>query len=131
MKTKFDRWLIRTFIYQTNVYTLRLPENLPKICRKQELEKAPGRKFNYKLTMPSAKTTDQLIALMSNQGLTFKTDVIERNPWYGKIINPRKKSFSWRLFWFAVILANVIFILTKLIPFLSSPEFQSIKDRYI
>ncbi len=131
MKTKFDRWLIRKFIYKTHVYTLRLPDKLPRVCHKQELEKVPGRRFNYKLTMPSAKGTDKLINLMHHQGLTFKTDVIEKNSWYSKIINPHKKSFTWRVFWLLIIFASVIITLTKLVPYLNSPEFQNFKSRYV
>lgn len=131
MKTKFDRWLIQTFIYKTHVYSLQLPKSLPADCHVEELEKKPGKRFNYKLTMPSTRKADKLILLMKEEGLTFKTDVIERAPWYGSLINPRKKSFTWRIFWLIMIGNSIFFALIKAVPFFQSEQFQSLLNSYL
>ncbi len=131
MKTKFDRWLIQTYIYKTYFYTLQIPDQLPNYCSVEKLEDLPGKRFKYKLTATSTKESDELIVLMKDQGLTFKTDVIERNPWYGHIINPKKKSFTWRMFWFMVILVSVLLVIIKLVPIIQSEEFQNLKRSYL
>jgi hypothetical protein len=51
--TRLDRWLRERYVYETHVYTLRLPETVPAGVIAEELPESPGRNSSCAATVPS------------------------------------------------------------------------------
>ena len=49
--TRLDRYLRERFVYETHVYTLRLPESIPAGTIAEELPDTPGRKFRHRFIL--------------------------------------------------------------------------------
>ena len=130
MKTRFDRWLIKTFVYKTSIYSMQLPKKLPRRCRVKKLEPKPGGRFKFILTMPSTRGSEKLMDLLREEGLTFKSNIHESKGLLAKMINPKKKSFTWRVFWCLVIFSSIYFFYTEGKKIIESEEFQTLWHSY-
>ena len=78
MLTPVDHWLRERFLLQTHVYTLRLPEKLPRGIKVSELPESPSNKFRYRLVANSNGTTAKLVEKLGEAGMMFKTQVVEK-----------------------------------------------------
>ena len=124
--TKFDRWLREKFIYQTHIYTMRLPESaLPAQVLIEELEETPARRYRYRLVVNAKQDLETLLAALRKGNQMFTTRVVETNPWYKPIIAPKGKSFFFRIFWWVVVvvLVSTAFLLGYMV--LSNEELKT------
>ena len=92
--TQIDRWLRERFIYQTHVYTMRLPESgLSGQVTVEELEESPSRRYRYRLIVNAKRDLESLLTALRSGNQMFVTRIVETDPWYRPIIAPRGKSF--------------------------------------
>ncbi|GAA5497175.1 hypothetical protein Rhal01_03365 [Rubritalea halochordaticola] len=104
MQTKFDRWLVETFVYEYNILVIQAPKKKGWGVKVSEIPYSPTTPFKYKIWVKSKKKADQIIEDYRSGGLTFKTNIVERKHWYNWLINNKRKSFTFRIFWFTVTL---------------------------
>ena len=110
--TQIDRWLRERFIYQTHVYTMRLPESgLSKLVAIEELEESAGRRYRYRLIVNAKRDLESLLTALRSGNQMFVTRIVERDPWYRPIIAPRGKSFFFRTFWWSAVAGLVVIAL--------------------
>jgi hypothetical protein len=103
--TRLDRYLRERFVYETHVYTLRLPESIPAGAIAEELPETPGRKFRHRFILRDDKAVGALIENLRNANQMFTTRVVDREAWYVPLIAPHGKSVTWWLIWAAVTAA--------------------------
>ncbi len=124
--TQFDRWLREKFIYRTHIYTMRLPESgVPSQVMVEELEDTPTRRYRYRLVVNAKRDVEALLAALRDGNQMFTTRVVEANPWYKPIIAPKGKSFFFRIFWWAVVMALVTTAVIVVYGILSNEELKS------
>ncbi|MEM9079751.1 MAG: hypothetical protein AAGC74_03560 [Verrucomicrobiota bacterium] len=99
MKTKVDHWLSENLLLQTHIYTMRLPEDMPRKVKVQELPESASRRYRYRLVSGAPKATDQLVNTLRDEGLLFSTQVVERDPWFRPLIAPKGGSIVYNIFW--------------------------------
>ena len=97
--TRFDRWLRERFVYETHIYTLRLPESIPAGVIAEELPDSPGRKFKHRFILRSDSAVKALIEQLRDGNQMFTTRVVDREAWYVHLIAPNGKSVTWWLVW--------------------------------
>ncbi|MBT8043700.1 MAG: hypothetical protein KJO79_02015 [Verrucomicrobiae bacterium] len=94
--TKLDRWLKERFIYETHIFTLRLPEDgLPAGTSVSELEQNKGGDYRHRIVVKDNKLADQVIGLLRENHIMHATHVVEGKNWYNKRIAPEGKSFTY------------------------------------
>ena len=96
--TRFDRWLRERFVYETHVYTMRPPEELPIGVIAEELPEVAGRRFRHRFIARKPELAGQLIEFLKLNNMMFATRVVDRSEWYVPLIAPKGKSIT---FWFA------------------------------
>lgn len=128
-QTKLDRWLIETFVYNYHILTMRLPDKLPFGVKKVELPFVASSGFKYRLEISNSKTADKVLATLREEGLSFKTQVHERKHWYNWLINNKKKSFTFRIFWWVNISALMIFGSLSFYRFSKTDKFADFKEQ--
>lgn len=95
--TKLDRWLKERFIYETHIFTLRLPEcKLPLGVKVKDLEVIKSGDYRHKLIVKDNDKADEVIALLKENSLMYATHVVEGEHWYNDRIAPKGKSFTYR-----------------------------------
>jgi hypothetical protein len=100
--TRLDRYLRERFVYETHVYTLRLPESIPAGAIAEELPESPGRKFRHRFILRNDKAVGALIESLRNGNQMFTTRVVDREAWYVPLLAPKGKSVTWWLIWAGV-----------------------------
>ncbi|HBM78318.1 MAG TPA: hypothetical protein DD438_09410 [Verrucomicrobiales bacterium] len=101
--TPIDRWLRERFIYQTHVYTMRLPESgLSGQVTIEVLGESPSRRYRYRLVVNAKRDLESLLTALRSGNQMFATRIVETDPWYRPIIAPKGKSFFFRTFWWTV-----------------------------
>ncbi len=105
--TRLDRYLRERFVYETHVYTLRLPSSIPAGAIAEELPETPGRKFRHRFILRSDKAVGALIDELRNANQMFTTRVVDREAWYVPLIAPNGKSITWWLVW-AMVTALIV-----------------------
>jgi len=96
--TRFDRWLRETFIYETQVFTLRPPSKLPRGVKERKRYKAPrGSRYNHLYIPKTEQANRRLLALLNRESQLFTTKIVERKVWYASILSPTGKSVTWRV----------------------------------
>ncbi|MFM2243612.1 MAG: hypothetical protein RLZ97_2468 [Verrucomicrobiota bacterium] len=122
--TRFDRWLRRTFVHETHVYSLRPPELIPPGVRHEELPDVPGRQYHHRFIARSDKAVDALIAQLKDNNQMFTTRIVDRRAWFVPLLAPKDKSVTWWCAW-VVISAIGLFTLTSAIRALwNNPTFR-------
>ena len=111
--TRLDRWLRERFVYETHIYTLRLPECIPAGVIAEELPDSPGRKFRHRFILRSDSAVAALIEQLRDGNQMFTTRVVDREAWYVPLIAPQGKSITWWFIWLAITLV-VVFTLVHL-----------------
>ena len=105
--TRLDRFLRERFVYETHVYTLRLPASIPPGTIAEELPESPGRKFKHRFILRSDKAVRQLIDELRNANQMFTTRVVDREAWYVPLLAPNGKSVTWWLIWASMTAVGV------------------------
>ena len=105
--TRLDRWLRERFVYETHVYTLRLPEAVPPGVIAEELPESPGRRFKHRFILRSDAAVQALIEQLREGNQMFTTRVVDREAWYVPLIAPHGKSITWWFVWVGVTAAAV------------------------
>lgn len=105
--TRIDRWLLESFAQETHVYTLRPATNVPHGVREVALPDMPGRRFQHHYIASDPKAADHLIAGLRNDGMTFSTQVTDREAWYVPLIAPKGKSITWRIVWSIIMVISL------------------------
>ena len=100
--TRLDRYLRERFVYETHVYTLRLPDSIPAGAIAEELPESPGRKFRHRFILRNDKAVGALIESLRNGNQMFTTRVVDREAWYVPLLAPKGKSVTWWLIWAGV-----------------------------
>lgn len=106
--TRLDRFLRERFVYETHVYTLRLPATIPPGAIAEELPESPGRKFKHRFILRSDKAVNQLIEELRNANQMFTTRVVDREAWYVSFIAPNGRSVTWWLVWAGITAVGVL-----------------------
>lgn len=106
--TRLDRWLRERFVYETHIYTLRLPETVPAGIIAEELPEAPGRRFKHRFILRSDAEASALIEQLRDGGQMFTTRVVDREAWYVPLIAPKGKSVTWWFVWLGITLVGVL-----------------------
>ena len=110
--TQIDRWLRERFIYETHVYTMRLPESgLSNQITIEELEASPSRRYRYRLIVNAKRDLESLLQALRSGNQMFATRIVETDPWYRPIIAPKGKSFFFRTFWWFVFAGLITVVL--------------------
>ena len=124
MLTPVDHWLRDKLLFQTHIYTLRLPEKLPKGIKVRELPVSPSNKFRYRLVANSNSATDKLVEKLGEAGLMFKTHVVERKTLLKPFICPKGGSVLLSLFWMISFVALLFGSLKMFKTLQSDPVFM-------
>jgi len=106
--TRLDRYLRERFVYETHVYTLRLPASIPAGTIAEELPDVPGRKFRHRFILRSDKAVATLIEELRSANQMFTTRVVDREAWYVPLLAPNGKSVTWWLIWAVVTAVGVL-----------------------
>ncbi|NWK54870.1 hypothetical protein HW115_04570 [Verrucomicrobiaceae bacterium N1E253] len=94
-QTKFDQWLKETFLYETHILTMRLPDDpLPRGVVIKELDQKSKADYRYCLEIASGKKVEQVIAHLKENNMMYATHVVEVPKSYKRLIAPEGKSFS-------------------------------------
>lgn len=95
--TKLDRWLKERFIYETHIFTLRLPEGgLPKGARVEPFESNRGGDYKNRIIIKDNDLANDVIEILKNERLMYATHVVDGKHWYNKRIAPEGQSFTFR-----------------------------------
>lgn len=95
--TKFDRWLKECFIYETHIFTLRLPEEgLPRRVIVKELEQGKSGDYKFRLIIKSKKRVEPVIDRLKASHVMYATRIVEGRHWYNSVLAPKGKSFTLR-----------------------------------
>ena len=94
--TRFDRWLKERFIYETHIFTLRIPEDgLPPGIKIDEVEQKKSGDYRHRITVKDNKLAEEVIKLLKENHIMHATHVVEGKHWYGKHLSPKGKSFTF------------------------------------
>lgn len=95
--TKLDRWLKERFIYETHIFTLRLPEEgLPTGVVVKELEENKGGDYRHRLIIQDNEIAEQVIGFLKQQQIMHATHIVEGKHWYNQRIAPTGRSFTFQ-----------------------------------
>lgn len=94
--TRLDRWLKERFIYETHIFTLRLPEgDMPNGVTVAELEQNKRGDYRHRIRIKNNKAADDVIALLKQNHIMHAIHVVEGKNWYNSRIAPKGKSFTY------------------------------------
>lgn len=94
--TKLDRWLKERFIYETHIFTLRLPERkLPGAVQVEELEQNKGGDYRHRIVIRDNDLAESVIQQLKEDHIMHAVHVVEGENWYNKRIAPEGKSFTY------------------------------------
>jgi len=95
--TKLDRWLKERFIYETHIFTLRLPEcKLPKGVEIEDVEQNKGGDYRHRIMIKDNEIAQNVMNLLKEDHIMHATHVVEGKNWYNQRIAPEGKSFTYR-----------------------------------
>jgi hypothetical protein len=123
--TRFDRWLRERFVYETHVFTMRPPGQIPAGLIAREVPEAPGRTYRHRFIARDPKLAEQFIAILKDNNQMFTTRVVDRSAWYVPIIAPKNRSLTYWLAWAAISAAAIYVITAGLHTLWSNPEFRA------
>ena len=124
-QTKFDRWLIETFVYEHHIKVVRIPEKLPSGTKVEEIR---AKQYHYQLIAKNSKRAEALIEQLNDAGAVYTTRIVEGSHWYNPIIFHKSKSFTFRVFWWIVTLICVYYIYTLGLKFTRSDLYADLLD---
>ena len=97
--TKLDRWLKERFIYETHIFTLRLPdEGLPKGVTVRPMEENKGGDYNHRLIIQDNELAEYVVEMLKQNQVMHATHVMESKNWYNRYSAPKDHgSFTFKL----------------------------------
>ncbi len=110
-QTSLDRWLRKKFLFVTAIYCNTLPDDLPKELSIEEAGEESGARFRYKLTTRKEEIIEDATECFRMQSITYTSRVSDREVWFSKYLNNRKKSITFQLIWalFALASAGLVY----------------------
>lgn len=94
--TRLDRWLKERFIYETHIFTLRIPEEgVPNGVEVTEVEQKKSGDYKFRLRIKDNKLAEQMVLTLKEQHIMHATHVVEGKHWYNRRISPKGKSFTY------------------------------------
>jgi hypothetical protein len=105
--TRLDRWLRERYVYETHIYTLRMPETVPAGVIAEELPESPGRRFRHRFILRSESAVTALVEQLRDGNQMFTTRVVDREAWYVPLIAPQGKSITWWFIWLGITMVGV------------------------
>ena len=121
--TRFDRWLKETFVYETQILTLRPAEVIPRKIRQVELPEKAGRRYKHLYTTGNAKAADALLKSLRDENQMFTTKIVDKDAWWVQFMAPEGKSPSWYLISVFLLMAGLTPVVIWIRGLLQSPEF--------
>jgi hypothetical protein len=97
--TRIDRWLRERFVYETHIFTLRKPPQLPAGIIARKVADAPGRTYRHKFIARNPRRAEQLINTLKSNNQMFATRIVDRSAWYVPLIAPKDKSLVYWFLW--------------------------------
>ncbi len=95
--TKLDRWLKERFIYETHIFTLRLPEReAAQWCEIEDVEQNKGGDYRHRIMIKDNEIAQNVMKLLKEDHIMHATHVVEGKNWYNQRIAPEGKSFTYR-----------------------------------
>ncbi|MBT8036167.1 MAG: hypothetical protein KJO21_01365 [Verrucomicrobiae bacterium] len=96
--TRFDHWLKERFIYETHIFTLRLPEEgFGPGVEIQEFEQKKGGDYRHRLIIKDNKRAEEVIAQLRKGHIMHATHIFEGKNWYNRHLAPKDgKSFTFQ-----------------------------------
>ena len=95
--TKLDRWLKERFIYETHIFTLRLPEcKLPKGVEIEDVEQSKSGDYRHRIMIKDNEIAQNMMQLLKEDHIMHAVHVVEGKNWYNQRIAPEGKSFTYR-----------------------------------
>ena len=125
-KTKFDRWLIENFVYEHHIRVVHLPEVLPAGVTVTELK---TQNYHYLITVKNKSRAEKLIQQLTDQGNMFSTKIAEGSHWYNPFIFNKKKSFSFSVFWWIVVMAIGLYLFIQIRQFMKTDLFYELYEQ--
>jgi hypothetical protein len=96
-QTSFDRWLKECFIYETHIFTLRLPDDkLPRGVKVKPVEQGKSGDYRYRLIVKSNSVADRLLEQLKASHIMYATHVVEGRHVYNRFLAPKGKSFTFQ-----------------------------------
>ncbi|MCF7676148.1 MAG: hypothetical protein K9M97_12440 [Akkermansiaceae bacterium] len=129
--TRFDRWLRKRFVYETQVQTLRRPESIPDGVRIKELPEVAGKRFRFLFTIHNDQLSERFIHQLKEENLMFSTTVVDRQGWYVRWVAPAERSLTWFIIW--IILGSIasFFVVRYIYALATNPEvIKMFQDAY-
>lgn len=123
--TRLDHWLRERFVYETHVFTMRPPAELPTGVIAEELPDAPGRTYRHRFIARRPDLATRLIATLKAHNQMYTTRVIDRRAWYVPLLAPKGKSLTYWLAWAAISAAACFAGTVALRALWSNPEFRA------
>lgn len=94
--TKLDRWLKERFIYETHIFTLRIPEGgLPQGVEISEVDQKKSGDYRHRLVIKDNKLAEEVMQHLKEKHIMHATHVVEGDNWYNQRIAPKGKSFTF------------------------------------
>lgn len=94
--TKLDRWLKERFIYETHIFTLRIPEEgIPAGVTIEEVEQKKSSDYRHRIIIKDNDLAEEVIQNLRENHIMHATHVVEGQHWYNQKIAPKGKSFTY------------------------------------
>ena len=129
-QTKLDRWLIKNFVYEHHILVMQLPSKLPFGVKKRKLPANNRNGYTHRLEIKNPKKANRVIESRREKGLSFKTQVVEKRHWYNWLINNKRKSFTFRVFWWTTSCILLFYGTLRALEFSKTEKFADIKKQY-
>ena len=123
--TRIDRWLRERFVYETHVFTLRVPPRLPSGVIAQEMPDVPGRTYRHRFVARNPKSAARLINTLKQNNQMFATRIVDRSAWYVPLIAPKDKSLVYWLLWVFISTALAYTAVAAARAVWSNPELRA------
>lgn len=129
--TRFDRWLREKYAYETHIQTLRLPDRVPRRIKVIDLPDAAGKRYKHLMIARHSGDADALIDILRENSQMYETKIVDRKGLFVRLVAPKEKSVTWRIFSFFVIGTCVYFSLMYVKSLVENPEFRKNFDEAI
>lgn len=122
--TRLDRWLRERFVYETHIYTMRPPEEVPRGIRGEDLPEGQGRRFKHRYVARKPEMAVSMIESLKAHNMMFTTRVVDRSAWYVPLIAPKDKSITYWAVWTVISAVGIFSAVTGLRALWAQPEIR-------
>ena len=103
---------------------MRLPDRVPRRIKVIDLPEAAGKRYKHLLIARRSQDADALIAILRENSQMYETKIIDRKGLFVRIVAPKERSVTWRIFSFFVISTCAYFVLMYIKSLVENPEFR-------